>query len=641
METVKRCFKTAVSLLLAVLMLVSMAGCSGCSKKRKNPEEVKNPVIEDPFTDIDLVQDGKASYKIVIPANASPTLTFAASELQLFFKEATGITLDVKPDTNLVFDDGACYFSIGNTTLFQGSGVVADFATLNTDGLRLVTRGSTVIMAGGGDNGAMYAMYEFLERTFHFENYASDEYYIDRNVTDLKLKDFDVTEIPVFNRRSVGLHSYSNDSVFRNRMRQQLYNDGWIYWSHSHFRILPKEKYESAHPDWYSPDGTQLCLTNDEMREEFTRVIIDLVKANPDCGYIQLGQEDVNTFCTCPRCKAQTAIYKNSGVMMHFVNKVADDVQAYIDENEPGRVFYLSTFGYHQTQNAPINDNYEPIDDSVRPHKNVMILVAPIFACNAHSYNERCNSDLEPVLRGWRAVAEGHLFFWIYNKIFNNYFIPFNNFGSTVDDYNILADLGAQFVYHQGNKETEAGGMEELKCYVQAKLMWDTAQGYDALADDFITHYYKEAAPYYRQYYDLVRMHYTRWVEDGLHCYNNGTSSSAVFDTKYWTQDLLDQFESLFAAMLEAIKPHEQSNPTFYETMRMRVEKEHLTVRYLYLELYFDKLSYDTAKEWINSFEQICGKCGISVWKEMYLSTNTDALLSTLVTKWRTKLNQK
>ena len=34
--------------------------------------------------------------------------------------------------------------------------------------------------------------------------------------------------------------------------------------------------------------------------------------------------------------------------MMRFVNRVADDVQAYIDANEPGRRFNrLCTFGYH------------------------------------------------------------------------------------------------------------------------------------------------------------------------------------------------------------------------------------------------------------------------------------------------------
>ena len=34
--------------------------------------------------------------------------------------------------------------------------------------------------------------------------------------------------------------------------------------------VLPYD----AHKDWYSPDGTQLCLTNDEMRAEFTKNVI-------------------------------------------------------------------------------------------------------------------------------------------------------------------------------------------------------------------------------------------------------------------------------------------------------------------------------------------------------------------------------
>ena len=386
----------------------------------------------------------------------------------------------------------------------------------------------------------MYAMYEFLERTFNLEVYAEDEYYIDKNVDDLHLKIFDVTERPAFDRRSVGLYPYSVNATFRNRMRQELYNEGWIYWSHSHFKIMPTETYYDAHKDWYSPDGTQLCLTNDEMRAEFTKNVIELVKENPDCGYIMLGQEDVNTFCTCEECSKQTAVYKNSGVMMRFVNQVADDVQRYIDENEPGRVFTLCTFGYHQTQNAPVNfvdGEYRPVDDSVLPRSNVTVMVAPIYACNSHDYYAPCNSDVEAVFKGWQAVAEGHMFVWMYNKVFKYYFIPFNNFSSIVDDYNILKDLGARFVYHQGNKETPAGGMQELMCYVQAKLMWDTSLSFDGLVNDFIDHYYKEAAPYYREYYDLVRMSYSMWEADGLHCYNSSSKAEQIYDSKYWTQN--------------------------------------------------------------------------------------------------------
>lgn len=630
---------SSVSILLAGLMLF-FAGCGKKGGETEKPEEEEQIMYSSAY----LVKDGRSPYRIVIPEDASSVIRFAAGELQMFFREATGITLPVEGDEGESFDEDAYVLSVGDTSVFRGSGEEVSYEELGPDGLRLVTKGNAVVMAGYGENGAMYAMYEFLERSFGLEVYAEDEYAIEKTEGDKRLILFDVTERPAFDRRSVGLHPYSVNATFRSRMRQELYNDGWIYWSHSHFKIMPKEEYQAAHPDWYSPDGTQLCLTNDEMREEFTKNVIGLIAENPDCDYIMLGQEDVNTFCTCDTCSAQTAIYKNSGVMMRFVNRVADDVQAYIDANEPGRRFTLCTFGYHQTQNAPVkfeNGAYVPVDESVLPRDNVTVMVAPIYACNSHDYYADCNADAKSVFQGWQAVAKGHLFVWMYNKIFKYYFIPFNNFSSIVDDYNILKDLGALFVYHQGNKETPAGGMQELMCYVEAKLMWDTSLSFDALADDFIEHYYKEAAPWYREYYDLVRMSYSKWEAQGLHCYNSSSRAEEIYDEKYWTQNLLDRFEMLFGQMLDAIEGYKTSDPEMYERLEQRIKKERLTSRFLYLSLYFDRLSYDEAKEMVDDFEMVSAKNNISVWREMYMTTSSESLISSLVAEWRNELSKK
>ena len=640
----KDIFKKITVVFLAAMMAMMGASCKDKNGDSSSTGSEEPPIVEDVETDTDLIKNGATSYSIVVPTQSDKTILTASKELQYFFAEATGITLEIKTDSGIAYDENAHYLSIGKTSIYQGSGITTTYEELGESGLKLNTKGKTIIMSGYTSNGAMYAMYEFLERTFNLEVYAEDEYYIDRNVTNLKLKAFDVTEVPVFQRRSVGLYPYSNNETFRNRMRQDLYNEGWIYWSHSHFKILPKETYFAAHEDWYSPDGTQLCLTNDEMREEFTRVVIELIKKNPDCGYIMLGQEDVQTFCDCSRCNQQTAIYKNSGVMMHFVNKVADDVQAYIDANEPGRIFYLGTFGYHQTQTAPVvyeNGEYRPIDDSVKPRDNVMIMVAPIFACNCHDYEEDCNNELDSVLGGWEAVAKGHIFVWMYNKIFHYYFIPFYNIPTIVDNYEILADMGAYFVYHQGNKETPSGGMNELMSYVQAKLMWDNTLNFDKLVTDFSNNYYKEAGVYYKEYYDLIRFSYEKWMADGLHCYNTGTNSEFVFDAKYWTENLLDKMEGLFQQMLASVEKYKETDKELYDTLTLRIKKEQLTVRYLYLSFYFDKLSYAKAKEWVDDFENTCAKTDITVWREMYSSSNTFCLITSLVSDWRVALSQK
>jgi hypothetical protein len=367
---------------------------------------------------------------------------------------------------------------------------------------------------------------------------------------------------------------------------------------------------------------------------------------NPDYGYIHLGQEDTGTYCTCAKCTETAKTYKNSGLMMHFVNKVADGVQAYLDEHDPDRIFYLATFGYQKTEEGPanyINGKWVPIDETVLPRKNVMIMIAPIYACSAHAHTAKCNESLEKIFGSWMAVAKGQIMMWIYNKIFCDYFIPFNNFSTFVNYYEYLdVEIGTYKVYHQGNKETQAGGMQELKCYVQSKLMWDRTLNMDDLIDDFCANYYRDAGDYYREYYDLVRMSYERWmVEYDLHCYNNTSTSHEVTSynpnaTKYWTEDLLTRMEGLFQSMMDSVEKYKTSDPELYDKLQSRIRKERLTVRYLYLRFYMDNLSYEKATEWVDDFEEVCAMHGIDKWREI-----SGANMPALLTEWRLEISNK
>ena len=637
--------KKLMSFIVSIPVFLALIVCSGCDTTGNEEDDdpgYGNPEVEDNFTDTDFISGGTTEYAIVIPeGNKSKYINMAANEVADLVYEACGVELEIITDAEITdVTEESKYLSIGKTKVFEAANITATFEELGADGLRLYTYGDSVVMVGGSERGSMYAAYEFLERQFHFECYASDEYYIDTNVTDLKIKDFDVTEIPMFERRSVGLFCYSTDEVFRNRMRQELFNEGWIYWSHSHFKIMPKEIYFEAHPDWYSPDETQLCLTNEEMTKEFTKNIIELIKENPSATHISLGQEDVQSWCTCANCSESVSKYKESGTLIRFTNKVAKAVQEYIDENEPGREFYVSTFAYQKSQAAPVDANGKALDPSVYPAENVRMMIAPIFACNCHNYSEECNSEINNLFNDWNVVAKDKIFAWIYNKLFASYFTPFNNYDTLVQNYDILDNIGAQFVYHQGNKETEAAGMQELKAYVEAKLMWNNKYNPEDLVKEFCEHYYKDAADAYYEYYKLIRYSYAIWELNGLHCYNNNFASLEVLQEKYWTRDLVDQLNTQFKNMLESIEKYKQTNPELYEKLNLRIQKEYQSVRFFYLNYHFDGLTFDEAETLINDFEYYCNKHGISVWRENVFS-NVEYTISGFVTNLKGKLNQK
>ena len=56
---------------------------------------------------VNIVENGKSDYKIVVPENADAIISFAASETQNFIKDSTGVTIPVVSDSGLDFDETA------------------------------------------------------------------------------------------------------------------------------------------------------------------------------------------------------------------------------------------------------------------------------------------------------------------------------------------------------------------------------------------------------------------------------------------------------------------------------------------------------------------------------------------------------
>ena len=146
-------FKRLVSCMLAALTTFSVVGCrngSGNSSSDSSGSGKEEQPIED--TAIDLVKDGKSDYKILLPAVATDTENYASGELISFFKQATGISLPVVTDANGVDKNGK-YLSIGDTTLFEESGMQVSMEELGGDGFKIQTYGNSVIMNGADEGG--------------------------------------------------------------------------------------------------------------------------------------------------------------------------------------------------------------------------------------------------------------------------------------------------------------------------------------------------------------------------------------------------------------------------------------------------------------------------------------------------------
>ena len=190
-------------------------------------------------TDKYLVKNGATNYKIVVPdGTLSSRLNKAKTEFVYLFAQATGITLDVVSDAGLTHNANNCYISLGETNLLATSGITVDKEYLGSEGARIVTQGNTIFLFGGGDFGTQYAVYTFMEQNFHMEQYTATVMAIDK-VTDFKLKQYDITDLPDLKKRanSQGYLKYKSSDYNQNN-----YSDRMRFYE-SYLRYIPVYKY--------------------------------------------------------------------------------------------------------------------------------------------------------------------------------------------------------------------------------------------------------------------------------------------------------------------------------------------------------------------------------------------------------------
>ena len=94
---------------------------------------------------------------------------------------------------------------------------------------------------------------------------------------------------------------------------------------------------------------------------------------------------------------------------------------------------------------------------------------------------------------------------WTYDTQFGYYFIPYNNFGSYVDNFALFADNGVYGVFIQGNSRNTRCTFDAFRAYLISKLSWEKGLTFDELFNRFFDNYYKEAAPYMKTYYNALQ----------------------------------------------------------------------------------------------------------------------------------------
>jgi len=476
-------------------------------------------------SELSLVKAARTDYVISLASDASLPEKNAASELAAYLEKATGAEFVIVTPAQ----------AAKNPTIAVGPGaakaiapkLVLDKTKLGDDGIVMKTVSRNLMLTGaeGSKRGTLYAVYEFLEREVGVRWWTHTEEYVPSKPS-LAIKQLNMRYIPQFRYREVYSWSMVNhvashwaldgsdagvkdwDKVrFAVRQRNNGHGTGIpvslggslmpLGFCHTFYAFLPPDVYYKDHPDWYSEingkrtaEGGQLCMSNDEMLKELSRVVLSKIQEQPSLGMVSLSQNDNGVNCQCAKCKAlDDAEGAPSGSLLYGVNRVAEVVEKEFPD------ISVLTLAYQYSMKPPKN---------IRPHKNVVMQVAFDNRSFFQPLTSKQNKQMIDGLKGWSSIG-ANIMIWDYYLNYNGPLAPHPNLHTIGPDIRTYRNNRAVGVFLE-DETVATSYFTALKTYLAAHLLWDPTRDADAIMDEFLKGYYGKAAPALHQVINIFEM---------------------------------------------------------------------------------------------------------------------------------------
>ena len=520
-----------------------------------------------------MVKNGKTSYKVVVPEVETQAISYAKSELSRFFKEATGVDLKFVTDKGLTHNDTNRYISLGDTSLYRSLGRNDDITALKKDGTKIFTKDKTVYIIGGKEGGVLNGVYDFLKINFGFEYFFTDGYTLRTNVTDLKLLDYDVTDISdIEYRQSIGYMAGSSDTTdgkmisYRLRLRDSYgdlllpihmgdTNTTEIKNNHNSLYFVPDKKYGKTNPEFYSGTG-QLCYTargnSKNTYDTMTTICAEKIEQSlmwypaaeyPQYKAVLLGQMDNVPMCSCDGCLKMKSEHNdaNSAALMKFMHDVGKKVDAWmaLEENAAYRRenFKYMFFAYLDTSRPPFGEDADGNIEIANDLKfNDDVKVAPFFAqSHLHtgvSFDDDANTEQKEYIRLWGKAYPG-TWAWSYGGFYNDFFTFWDLYSFYPGYYKYLKANNYSLTFPQ-IKSCQTGadtGFNVLAIYMYSKLAWNSELSVENIFDEYFNAMYAEAAEPMREMFEDLRLWFARCLTDnnwGWSANMNGSISGSM-----------------------------------------------------------------------------------------------------------------
>lgn len=459
---------------------------------------------------IDIAGGGRALVPIV--GDGSEGIDAAVADLKRFLDAATGGEFALLGPAD---DHDGPAIHVGPTHFIPREADADRSRWLRSQIVQIQTRNGSLYLTGGGTDGAIFAVYAFLEelcglRFFHPGDLGTHI----PDLPDLSFDELAIRQVPTFMYRRMWPSSQTPD--------RRMYRD-WTVWlrrsrqggpavqmGHNLFRIVPPELYDE-HPEFFPEIGgvrvdprggapwqpeltaqgvidraveqALAAFAGDENRHSFS------LSMNDSTGWSEseeaLAQDPPGFRNTQDRGKARR--------MIVFANAVAERTA----EQFPDR--YLVFYAYKSTLEPPAEPMVHPNVIPAIAHWGIaMDPFHPIVAPERISPN---NALYRRVIQGWDRIAGGLIAreYWT-----APYADPLLKAGITpilFEDIPFYHQHG--FIACNSEANIDWGNLA-LNHYVAARLMWNVERDPDALLDDYFTTYYGGAARPMREYFTRI-----------------------------------------------------------------------------------------------------------------------------------------
>ena len=455
--------------------------------------------------ELNLADNGKTEYQIVIPDNTDATNIFAAKELKTFLKKIS------RTDFKILKLSEVCSpkrIYVGLIKDMRKLLPDVDFSQDHSSRIIIRTKGNNLFLTGTQSSGTLLAVYSFLEDCLGCRWWTAKASFIPSKTTlNVSVKDLDYT--PQF--RDVRLAYYRavrENPIFATRLRNRTFScykkpehkflGGTMnYWPayHSSFRLIPPQKYFSTHPEWFSfnrgkrTKNNQLCFSSDP--DGLAQEIFNNSKSYLDknlTGYLMVGQMDKGGYsrCQCEKClQIEKEEGSPSGPIIRFMNKLSD----LVGKNYPKAK--VMTFAYWYSEKPP---------KLVKPNDNVVIFLC---AYDYSQYKKLSTSLFGKSIKGWSKIAK-NIIVWNYVAPYGHYLKVFPNLNIVADDIKFFAKYKVDGMFSQGDRDCSIGDFIDLRAYLISHLLWNPDLDTQAIIKEFLDNYYGGAGVYIKEYLDIV-----------------------------------------------------------------------------------------------------------------------------------------